>query len=192
MSRRRRAAALLGAGILVATGLSTAGAPIDENGLRRAAPSDGQQQFVLRLNELESQIANRPLVAGNRVTLLVDGPATHAAQLAAIAHARHHVHLVAYILEDDEIGKRYRDALIDRARAGVHVRVMFDSVGGLWVGPAFREPLERAGVELHEYASINPLQEPELWRISQRNHRKLLVVDGRIAFTCGIGISDTY
>ena len=145
-----------------------------------------------RLNEIESQLAHRPLVAGNRVSLLVDGPATHAAQLAAIARARHHVHLLAYIFEDDAIGHRYRDALIERARAGVHVRVMFDGVGGFWVGPAFREALDSAGVELHEYASINPLEEPALWRVSQRNHRKLLVVDGRVAFTGGIGISDTY
>ncbi len=188
-----RIASLLFASILGASGLSAAStSAIDERALRRAAPSEGQQQFVRRLNEVESQIAQRPLIAGNRVSLLVDGPATHAAQLAAIARARHHVHLLAYIFEDDAIGHRYRDALIERARAGVHVRVMFDGVGGFWVGPAFREALDSAGVELHEYASINPLEEPALWRISQRNHRKLLVVDGRVAFTGGIGISDTY
>jgi cardiolipin synthase len=166
--------------------------PLEPGVVRRAAPMPAQQQFVCRVDQIEAGITRRPLVTGNQVTLLVDGPVTHAAQLAAIARARHHVHLCAYILEDDAVGRKYRDALIERARAGVRVRLMFDSFGGLLIGPAFREPLERAGAELHEYASINPIEEPALWRISQRNHRKLLIVDGRVAFTGGIGISDTY
>lgn len=166
--------------------------PLDGEVIRRAAPTEAQQRFVCRLNEIETAITRRPLVPGNQVTLLIDGPVTHTAQLAAIAQARHHVHLVTYIISDDAIGQKYRDAMIERARAGVQVRLMFDSIGGMEVGPAFRQALEDAGVEVHEYASINPLEEPELWRISQRNHRKLLVVDGRVAFTGGIGISDSY
>ena len=166
--------------------------PIGPGVIRRAAPTQTQQHFVCRLDQIETAITRRPLVPGNRVTLLVDGPATHAAQLAAIARARHHIHLSAYILEDDAIGRKYRDALIERARAGVRVRVMFDSFGGLLIGPEFRGALEHAGVEVHEYASINPIEEPALWRVSERDHRKLLIVDGRIAFTGGVGISDTY
>jgi cardiolipin synthase A/B len=170
----------------------SAAPPLDERTIRRAAPTEKQRDFVRRVHALESALTGRPLLPGNQVTLLRDGPATHAAQLAAIGRARHHVHLLAYIITDDAIGQEYRDALASRARAGVEVRVMFDSVGGLDAGSAFLEALEDAGVELHEYASINPLQQPELWRISQRNHRKILVVDGRVAFTGGIGISDTY
>jgi cardiolipin synthase len=160
--------------------------------LRSAARTDAQRLFVCRVDALENALTQRPIVAGNRVELLRDGPVTHAAQLAAIAHAHHHVHLVTYILNDDEIGLKYRDALTERARHGVKVRVMFDSVGGLAVGPAYRAALEQAGVELHEYAPINPLEEPELWRVSERDHRKLLIVDGRVAFTGGIGISEQY
>jgi cardiolipin synthase len=160
--------------------------------IRRAAPTPEQRRFLCRLNQIENRVTHRPLVAGNDVSLLIDGPATHSAQLRAIAQARHHVHLVAYILDDDEVGAKYRDALTERARAGVRVRMMFDSVGGLTFGRAYRKALEDAGVEVHEYAPINPLEEPELWRLSRRNHRKLLVVDGRVAFTGGIGISDTY
>jgi cardiolipin synthase len=166
--------------------------PLPMEQVRRAAPTAAQRDFVCRLDQIETEITRRPLVAGNSVTLLVDGPATHAAQLAAIRGARHQVHLSAYILEDDSIGRQYRDALVERARAGVEVRVMFDSFGGLRLGPAFRDPLESAGARVHEYAPINPLTDPALWRISRRNHRKLLVVDGRVAFTGGIGISDTY
>jgi ferritin-like protein len=152
--------------------------PLDPDVIRRAAPTEVQEQFVCRLDQIETAITRRPLVAGNRVTLLVDGPATHAAQLAAIARARHHIHLSAYIFEDDAIGRKYRDAMIERARAGVRVRVMFDSFGGLLIGPAFRGALEQAGVEIHEYAPINPLEEPALWRVSERDHRKLLIDGG--------------
>jgi cardiolipin synthase A/B len=166
--------------------------PLDVDVIRRAAPTEAQRHFVCRLDQIETAITRRPIVAGNQVSLLVDGPATHAAQLAAIARARHHVHLSTYILEDDSVGRKYRDALIERARAGVRVRVMFDSFGGLLIGPSFRAALEQAGVEIHEYASINPIEEPALWRVSERDHRKLLIVDGRIAFTGGVGISDTY
>ena len=160
--------------------------------LRRAARTDAQRQFVCRVDALEHALTQRPLVSGNRVELLRDGPMTHAAQLDAISHARHHVHLVAYIVDDDEVGRKYRDALVERARHGVAVRVMFDAIGGLTLGSVYRESLETAGVEVHEYAPINPLEEPELWRISERDHRKLLIVDGRTAFTGGIGISEQY
>ena len=164
----------------------------EDAALRRTAATEEQQRFVRRVDEIESAITQRPLVAGNQVTLLVDGPATHAAQLAAIARARHHVHLVTYLLADDAVGRKYRDALIARARAGVRVRVMYDGFGGALVDSAFRDALTQAGVEVHEYGSINPLAQPEVWRISQRNHRKLLIVDGRVAFTGGINIDDNY
>jgi cardiolipin synthase len=166
--------------------------PLEPDAVERAAPTAAQRNFVCRLDEVETAITRRPLVAGNQVTLLVDGPATHAAQLAAIARARRFIHLSAYIIEGDSIGEKYRDALVERARAGVEVRVMFDSFGGILIGREFREALERAGAEVHEYAPINPIEDPALWRVAQRNHRKLLVVDGRVAFTGGIGISEQY
>ena len=170
-------------------------APIPEKLLERAAPDEADRKFVRRINLLETALTGRPLVAGNQVTLLLDGPITHRAQLAAINAARHHVHLNAYIITDDKIGQKYSAALIDRARKGVKVRVMFDSIGGVDSGTPFRQELRDAGVELHEYAPINPLKDPiEVLRlrVSNRDHRKLLIVDGRIAFTGGIGISDEY
>jgi cardiolipin synthase A/B len=166
--------------------------PLEPALVRRAAPSEDQAHLVCRMDAIESAVTGRPLVAGNRVKLLVDGPATHAAQLAAIRRARHHVHLVTYILADGVVAEKYRDAMIERARAGVHVRVMYDSVGGLTLDPAYREALAKGGVEVHEYAPVNPLSGPRFWRVTQRNHRKILVVDGRVAFTGGINISDTY
>lgn len=175
--------------------IAACAAPIPEKLLERAAPDEADRKFVRRINLLETALTGRPLVAGNQVTLLLDGPITHHAQLAAIRTARHHVHLNAYIITDDKVGQQYREALIDRARKGVKVRVMFDSIGGMDAGTPFRQGLRDAGVELHEYAPVNPLKDPIealRLRISNRDHRKILIVDGRIAFTGGVGISDEY
>ena len=159
----------------------------------RASVGDGPRlDFVRRISRVETALARRPLVGGNTVTLLKDGPDTHAAQLAAIASARHHVHLDVYLLTDDDVGQRYAVALGQKAREGVKVRLAFDGLGGLGAGSSFRERLKDAGVQLAEFNTLNPLKDPRLWRITRRNHRKLLVVDGHTAFTGGINITDDY
>ena len=80
--------------------------------IRRIAPAPDQRRFLCRIYAIENSVTQRPLVPDNDVTLLVDGPATHAAQLAAIQRARHHVHLNAYIFNDDETGRQYFDAFV--------------------------------------------------------------------------------
>jgi cardiolipin synthase A/B len=159
--------------------------------LERAAETPEQLAFLREVNSLETQLTGRPLSAGNEVDLLRDGPAAHQAQLAAIAKARHSVHLITYILTDDKMAQDYLRVLRDRRKAGVEVRLMFDSVGGRTVGDEFKQALADAGVQVREYGSMNPLADEPL-RISRRHHRKILVVDGRVAFTGGINISDEY
>ncbi len=139
-----------------------------------------------------SRLAGRPLEGGNRLQLLRDGPQSHAAQLEAISGARHHVHLETYLLTDGEIGLRYAEALCERARAGIKVRLMLDGIGAWGAGDAYRDKLLDAGVELREFNSPNPFKNPRLWRMTRRTHRKTLVVDGRMAFTGGINITDEY
>ena len=160
--------------------------------LRAAVGNDGDLAFVRKMVRIESALARRPLVSGNQVTLLKDGPSTHNAQLLAIAQAQHHIHLDIYLLTADEVGQRYEVALSERARAGVTVRVIVDGIGGLGADPAFRERLRLAGVELREFNSVNPMKDLRLWRITRRSHRKILVVDGQLAFTGGINITDDY
>ncbi|MDB5972770.1 MAG: cardiolipin synthase [Hydrocarboniphaga sp.] len=155
---------------------------------RTPSPDGEGTAFVDALAELRE----RPLVPGNRLRLLRDGPQTHAAQLAAIAGAQHHVHLETYLITDGEVGSRYADALIERARAGVHVRLMLDGLGALGAGDGYRQRLLDAGVHLREFNPVNPLREPRLWRMTRRTHRKTLVVDGRVAFTGGVNITDEY
>ena len=135
--------------------------------------------------------AAAPLVAGNRVTLLVDGPQTLKAIRAAIESARHHVHLETYIFADDEIGRALRELLIRRRQEGIEVRVLYDAIGSVTTPAAFFEPMQQAGVEVLQFQPLNPTRTLP-WKINNRDHRKIVVVDGRVAFTGGINISGAY
>ena len=163
----------------------------DERELARAVAEPGQLEFVQRVNALETRMTGLPLTGGNSVDLLLDGPEGHGAQLDAIRRARHHVHLITYILTDDQLAQDYFAALADRARRGVKARLMFDSVGGRTVAPEFLEKLRKAGVEVREFGPMNPLK-GEKPSATRRHHRKILVVDGKVGFTGGINISDEY
>jgi len=141
---------------------------------------------------LEAALDDSPLVAGNKVTLLEDGPSTYDAMFAAIRAARDHINMETYILEDDEVGHRFAEALIERQRKGVQVNLMVDAVGTLQTAPAFFDRLKAAGIQLVVYNPINPLTAPAGWDVNQRDHRKLLVIDGKTAFLGGINISSVY
>jgi cardiolipin synthase len=129
-------------------------------------------------------------VAGDRVRLLRDGREAFPAMLAAIAEAKREILLEMYWVGDDAVGQRFREALVDRARAGVTVRVVYDAVGSLSLTPAFWEPLVRAGGDFRDYHPLSPLRPTfDLRRIEQRNHRKILVVDGKRGFTGGLNLA---
>lgn len=141
---------------------------------------------------LEQEIGGGALVTGNRVVLLQDGPATYAAMFAAIRAAKEHINVESYIIEDGEIGQQFADLLIARQAEGVQVNVLYDSAGGLWTGSRYFERLRQAGVEVVEFNPINPLVGKKPWRLTHRDHRKLLIVDGKTAFLGGINISGVY
>ncbi|MGE0098072.1 MAG: cardiolipin synthase [Hydrogenophaga sp.] len=141
---------------------------------------------------LEEAIVGSPLTTGNRVLLLEDGPATYRAMLAAIAAAKDHIHMETYILDDDEVGQRFAQALIERQRAGVQVHVIRDSVGTINTPLAFFKQLTDAGIRVLEFNPVNPARARKDWELNERDHRKLLIVDGRTAFLGGINISGVY
>lgn len=141
---------------------------------------------------LEQAIAGSPLTTGNRVRLLQDGPATYRAMFTAIAGARDHVHLETYILDDDEVGRAFAQALLARRAAGVRVRVLHDSAGTIATPAAFFDRLTAGGVEVLAFNPLNPLVAGTDWALNERDHRKLLIVDGRTAFMGGINISSVY
>jgi cardiolipin synthase len=141
---------------------------------------------------LEQAIVGSPLVVGNKVALLQDGEATYAAMFAAIRGARDHVNLETYIFEDDAIGRQFADLLLAQQARGVQVNVIYDSVGALGTPKAFFERLTAGGIAVLEFNPLNPLAVKTTWLVNNRDHRKLLVVDGRTAFIGGINISSVY
>jgi cardiolipin synthase A/B len=141
---------------------------------------------------LEEAIVGSPLTTGNAVQLLQDGPATYQAMFEAIASAVDHINLETYILDDDEVGQRFARVLLAKQAAGVQVNVLRDSAGTFSTPAAFFEALAAAGIVVHEFNPVNPLAARESWQWNQRDHRKLLIVDGRVAFLGGINISGVY
>ncbi|WP_374563727.1 phosphatidylserine/phosphatidylglycerophosphate/cardiolipin synthase family protein [Ideonella sp.] len=153
----------------------------------------GQPESILdRHLAIESAVTGSPLVADNAVTLLQDGDATYRAMFEAIAKAKHHINMETYILQDDETGRRFADALIAKRQQGLQVNVLHDSVGTIDTPAAFFDRLKAAGIRVVEYNPVNPLQAKSGWDINERDHRKLLVVDGEVAFLGGINISAVY
>ena len=148
--------------------------------------------IVARHLAVEQAIADAPLTLGNRATLLEDGPATYSAMLAAIASARDHVHMETYIFDDDAVGNRFAEVLMAKAREGVSVAVIHDGVGTLSVDKAFFERMRAAGIRTVEFNPLNPLRGKTGWQPNERDHRKILVVDGRVAILGGINISGVY
>ena len=141
---------------------------------------------------LEQAIVGSPLLLGNKVTLLQDGAATYPAMFAAIRNARDHVNLESYIIEDDETGQQFANLLLEQQGKGVQVNVIYDSVGGIGTPKAFFDRLAAGGVNLLEFNPVNPLVGKNPWAPNNRDHRKLLIVDGQTAFLGGINISSVY
>ncbi|TXL65586.1 cardiolipin synthase [Zeimonas arvi] len=140
----------------------------------------------------EEEIVESPLTTGNEVILLQDGPATFQAMYAAIMAARDHINMETYILDDDEVGQRFAQALIDKQREGVQVNLIRDSFGTSGTPAAFFQRLIDSGVRVLEFNPINPFMTRKEWALNRRDHRKLLIVDGRTAFLGGINISSVY
>ncbi len=157
--------------------------------LRSRSPETG---IFERHLAVEEAIVGSPLTTGNAVRLLQDGPATYAAMLASIAAARDHIHMETYIFDDDEVGQRFVQALIDKQGQGVKVSLIRDSAGTHSTPAALFERLTASGVQVLEFNPLNPLLTRKEWALNRRDHRKLLIVDGHTAFLGGINISSVY
>jgi cardiolipin synthase A/B len=132
-------------------------------------------------------------VDGADVRLLRDGAEAFPAMLAAIAAAAREIVLEFYWFAPDRIGRRFLDALVERAAKGIAVRVIYDSLGSRTMNDAFWRPLRDARGEVREYNTILPFRTAfRMSRLGQRDHRKLLVVDGEAGFIGGINIGDEW
>lgn len=145
-----------------------------------------------QLAVLEEQATGLPLIAGNQVQLLFDGPATMREMMAAVRNATTSINLETYIFDQDPIGLQFADLLMEKRRQGVTVNVMYDSVGTLGTPQEFFDRMRAAGINMLAFNPINPAKAKGNWSINNRDHRKLMVVDGRVAFTGGINISSDY
>ncbi len=142
-------------------------------------------QFRLEM----SVMVGPSITAANRVVALQNGVEIFPAMLAAIRGARHSITFETYIYWSGDIGVQFSDALSERARAGIPVKVTVDWVGSARMDRSMLEAMEEAGVEVQRY---RPLRWYNLGRINNRTHRKLLVVDGKVGFTGGVGIADQW
>ena len=143
-----------------------------------------------QLMTLGTMVSDSPPSTATRVDILVDGDETYAAILEAIAKAEHHIHLEYYIYEPDQIGTRLRDALVERAKAGVEVLLLVDGVGSRSLSRKFLAPLREAGARFAWYGQVRLARlRPRM--VNFRTHRKIVVVDGKVGFTGGLNITDT-
>ena len=127
---------------------------------------------------------------GNDIEIYTSAYEMLPALLKAIAHAQHHIHLQFYIFEDDAVGRLVRDALIDKAKQGVEVRLLYDDVGSWKVKSDFFDQMREAGIETRAFLKVRfPMFTS---KVNYRNHRKVAVIDGRVGFVGGMNIALRY
>ncbi len=144
-------------------------------------------QKVVRLLNSNSEA---PIFNGNRINVYTTGQSTFDALFHDIEEAKEHIHIEFYIIADDSVGNRLRDLLILKALEGVEVRVIYDYLGGWTLKPLWKKDLVNAGVEIQPFSPAKTLF--GFSRVNYRNHRKIVVIDGKIGYTGGLNIADRY
>jgi len=164
---------------------------LDFEGAFKAALSSPGAERHEDLMKLAYRFPGFPPTTGNKVEVQFNADNAYPAILSSIAEAKHHIHALYYILNPDDAGQAFRDALVEKARQGVEVRLLYDDIGSWETQPAFFDPLVEAGGKVHEYRPVHFSRFRTIYA-NFRNHRKIVVVDGETAFTGGINIGDEY
>lgn len=160
--------------------------------IERLKGSVDPTDILERHTAVVESVTESPLTKGNKVSLLIDGQATYAAMFKAIEGARDHVNLETFIIEDDAAGRTFAELLLKKQAEGVQVRLIFDSVGSYGTPTAFFQRLQAGGVQVVEFNPVNPFKARGRWVLAQPDHRKILIVDGKVAIAGGINISSVY
>jgi len=155
---------------------------------RSVAPTD----ILERHTAVVESVTENPIMKGNKVILLADGQAAYAAMFKAIQNAKDHINLESYIIEDDETGLKFADLLLQKQMKGVRVNVIYDSVGSMNTPASFFQRLSEGGIQVIGFNSVNPMKSGSKWGLTHRDHRKILIADGKIAIIGGINISKVY
>lgn len=158
-------------------------------GYWRKPPTDLPEECRTLVNLFRRMNRSMPF-GGNRTEIFTEGSQMLQALLWCIAHAQHHIHLEYYIFEDDAVGRLIRDALIDRAREGIKVRVLYDDVGCWRVKNRFFDRMRREGIEVYPYLEVHFPTFTN--KVNYRNHRKIAVIDGRLGFIGGMNLARRY
>ena len=156
----------------------------------RVFSSESAQEPDRTLMRLQTAVGRFPAVGRNKVEVLDDTNRTLGLIEQAVEAATSSIHLEYYIWKPDRTGTRLRDLLVRKAAAGVKVRLLYDGIGSLWLTRRFLRPLTDAGAEVAAFLPGATFR--ERWSLNLRNHRKIVVVDGRVAFTGGMNIGDEY
>jgi cardiolipin synthase len=161
--------------------------------LERLQHSVEPMEILDRHTTVVESVTESPLTKGNKVTLLVDGQATYAAMFKAMESAKDHINMESYIIEDGEIGQKFADLLLKKQREGVQVHVIYDSLGSMQTPDAFFQRMRDEGIQVVAFNPLNPLAKGKKWGLTpHRDHRKILIVDGKVAIIGGINISNVY
>ena len=147
---------------------------------------------VRELVESVRRYSSAPLTTGNRVSVLIDGPQTYSAIEATLRAARHDIHIETFIFGAGDVGQRFADLLAQKRKEGLEVRVLYDSLGSRETPREFFDGLRQHDIEVREFRPLNVVKTPEVWNLHNRDHRKIIVVDGKVGFTGGINIDSTY
>ena len=169
--------------VLFAVNISSGEQKITERIAHKYSVADPQFQRSM------SVLLGPPLVDGNRVDTLLNGKQIFPAMLAAIRSAKKSITFETYIYWSGKVGQEFAAALADRAKSGVHVHLLVDWVGSSKMDPNLLDSMRTAGVQIEKY---HPPNWYSLSKINNRTHRKLLVVDGKVGFTGGVGIADEW
>ena len=157
-----------------------------------------KHEYPVRSGEFRrtiSHLLGPPIVDGNHIDTLLNGDQIFPAMLEAIKGARESITFETYVYWGGDIGKQFADALSERARAGVEVRAIIDWLGAMYIDDSYLKEMKDAGVDINLYHKVrwfNPFRWKEILDIENRTHRKILVVDGKIGFTGGVGIADEW
>jgi cardiolipin synthase A/B len=155
---------------------------------RSVHPTD----ILERYTAVIESVTESPLTKGNKVFLLADGQAAYAAMFKAIQNAKDHINLETFIIEDDEVGRRFTDLLLQKQAEGVQVNLIYDSIGSFSTPASFFQRLRDAGIQVVEFNPVNPFKAHGHWLLAHPDHRKMLIIDGKLAITGGINISSVY
>jgi cardiolipin synthase len=158
----------------------------------RLKQAHGDVDLLDRQIAIEQAVASTPLVLENRVTLLIDGPATYRAMFSAMRAAQRTINIEFYIIQDDPVGQEFAEIILERRAAGVQVNLVYDSLGSFKTKQEYFDRLRTAGVQVVAFNPVGKVLPRKPWKLNHRDHRKQVIVDGRTVFLGGINIDDVY